>query len=420
MNHEASIKGFWWHPDMPQNRWFGVLENNRDAGILLTCHAETGNYSFIEQHAGATFHGRDEKGSPVTLLLTSRDGGSKSGGLETLRLRPGYVLVGAHVVDKQSIKARNLSVQIQHLYGWLGLTGFNRKIDFSASGKVNISYEQPDLKSFVIYSGEKINFGLETNYSANFMSQSISEDAVVSMGLESGFNFEEAWSFIIALRMLLHLATLKPIYAVSMSLRGLRDFGNAEVGPNDSISIWSRNFQEAKTDIPVNGLWVFRYSDVEQDFGLFFSKWLDYRTQYEEALNCYSSTVYHKLPSTLKLLCLTQALDAYHGVRFNSHSQRRFKHKVEDLCELNKDSLSGLVGDIDEFATQVKDTRDYYTHHNPKDLIARNVVRGSAELIRLNEKLAILFQSCVLRDIGIPANRLSRLRRQVAGEIVEF
>jgi hypothetical protein len=47
-------------------------------------------------------------------------------------------------------------------------------------------------------------------------------------------------------------------------------------------------------------------------------------------------------------------------------------------------------------------------------------VAKKAALIRLNEKLELLFQMCVLADIGIPADRLPNLRRQLATEIVDF
>ncbi len=54
------------------------------------------------------------------------------------------------------------------------------------------------------------------------------------------------------------------------------------------------------------------------------------------------------------------------------------------------------------------------------DLADRKVVTNPVDLIRLNEKVAIVFQSCVLSDIGIPPERFCRLRRQMATEIVQY
>jgi hypothetical protein len=82
-------------------------------------------------------------------------------------------------------------------------------------------------------------------------------------------------------------------------------------------------------------------------------------------------------------------------------------------------SLSGLVANRDAFAAEVAKTRNYYTHHNPDDL-ATGAVAKRAELVRMNEKLRLVFQMCVLTDLGIPADRFNRLRRQLATEIMDY
>ncbi|MGO9586377.1 MAG: hypothetical protein ACLP2Y_09295 [Limisphaerales bacterium] len=50
---------------------------------------------------------------------------------------------------------------------------------------------------------------------------------------------------------------------------------------------------------------------------------------------------------------------------------------------------------------------------------AGRVVKG-AKLIRLNEKLKLIFQMCVLTEMGIPAERFPRLQRQLADDIIEL
>jgi hypothetical protein len=47
-------------------------------------------------------------------------------------------------------------------------------------------------------------------------------------------------------------------------------------------------------------------------------------------------------------------------------------------------------------------------------------VAEKADLWRMNEKLKLLFQMCVLTDLGIPADRFSRLRRQLATEFIDY
>ncbi len=118
-------------------------------------------------------------------------------------------------------------------------------------------------------------------------------------------------------------------------------------------------------------------------------------------------------------LSLAQALEAYHGIKFRSHRDRGLRAKISESATTHAVNLRGLVTDLDGFAAEVGKTRNHYTHHNPADL-ALGGVAERADLVRMNEKLKLLFQMCVLSDLGIPAGRFSCLRRQLATEIIEY
>jgi hypothetical protein len=414
-----TIKGFWWRPGEPDTRWFGILEQS-GSDIELTCYSDTSPIPLVDGKPGAAVHGRDEKGRPVTLLAIGKPGSSQSGGMDSVRLDVGYVLLGVHVTDRESFKVKAADVRMQQLYGWLGLTGFNRRMNATSSANVTITYDRQDWKSHLIGScGDKVCFGLETNHAMQFQSQKIEEEATVSFESDEGFDFQKVWDLTTAMRTLLHFAILKPVHTVTMRLRDVACSAERESTSVKRVEVWSKNFREPKTELPIDSLWVFRFADFADSIQKVLSYWLEYQAKYEEALGCYTTTIYSNLTSPVKNLCLTQALDAYHGVRFGSHSKRGLKKKLEELCSLSKTALAGLVDDIPSFAEQARDTRDYFTHHNPEDL-KRNVVTGATELIRLNEKLKILFQSLVLMDIGVSEDRLIRLRRQIATEIVEY
>jgi hypothetical protein len=47
-------------------------------------------------------------------------------------------------------------------------------------------------------------------------------------------------------------------------------------------------------------------------------------------------------------------------------------------------------------------------------------VAERTDLFRLNEKLQMLFQMCVLTDLAVLADRFNRLRRQFATEIINY
>jgi len=96
-----------------------------------------------------------------------------------------------------------------------------------------------------------------------------------------------------------------------------------------------------------------------------------------------------------------------------------FREKIEALAQKHSEHLKGLVDDAAEFADIVRDNRNYYTHHDPEIIKKGRIVSGS-KLIRLNEKLRLLFQMCVLNEMGIPTERFHRLRRQLASAIIDL
>jgi len=309
---------------------------------------------------------------------------------------------------------------MQQLYGWLGLTGFTRSVGATMAGEVKIEYQQPKWEKCSIGNGKTVEFGVGSNYSTQAHSQSISEEAGITFSSDTGMNLDAAWNMTTAMRTLLHFASLRRVYTVNMKLGGVSENGETETDPREKTTVWAMGFREMVTEPAYSPEWVFQLKDLTESLGSFFGRWLEYARDYDECIGCYTTTIYHSLPTPIAHLCLTQALDAYHGVRHGSHGQRNFKNKVEELCETHEKSLSDIIEHPSRFAKVVRDTRDYFTHRNPDDLEKREVVERSAELIRLNERLSILFQSCVLTDMGIPSDRLGNLRRQIARSIVEY
>jgi hypothetical protein len=253
-----------------------------------------------------------------------------------------------------------------------------------------------------------------------FQERRVREDAALTFRSKAGFSLGHCNELVSAVRLLLHLAVLKKAYPVWMTAyQNGHGYKLGDRWIDQDIEIWSSILREAKSELPIPDHWVFRFDDVRSNFAGFVRKWLDYTEKFAEALNCYSSTVYHPLTAQLAHLSLAQALEAYHDIKFQSHEQRGLRSKIKDLLTPHASSLSDLVANQDTFAAEVAKTRNYYTHHNPDDL-ASGAVAKRAELVRMNEKLKLLFQMCVLTDLGIPADRFNRLRRQLATEIMDY
>ena len=420
MNPPRQIKGFWWFPEQPETRWFGTLTLASEHGPKLEVFHEGGELFSQERAPSGVIHGRDERGTPITLLFVMPPMSSFSGAMTAMTFHAGYALLGIAVPDVESFAVHELRLKVQHLYGWLGISGFIRGTP-PASEEIVVRYRQPDEVRFQLTPNLELGLGMSFHMHNGAQDKSLNEEAWIIFRSAQEFSLRRCFDLVNAVRLLLHLAVLRPLYPVLMETR--KQGHGCQLGDDwisQDIEIWGSVLREQTDESPIGGTWTFRYEDFRNKFAVFFRDWLDYVETYDEAIGCYSCTIYHTLTSELRHLSLTQALDSYHGVKFKSHKVKGgFKEKIEDLTKAHVASLGQLVTDVSAFAEEVQATRNYYTHHNPHWLTTGKVAEKAA-LIRLNEKLKLLFQMCVLADMGVPADRLPGLRRQLATEIVHM
>lgn len=418
MSAKREIRSYWWEPDQPDIRWPGDLTLQHGCLPALQVSVERTNLCDDLHPMGRVLQGIDADGRPITLLFVTSSGDSVRAAAVTRSFHAGYALIGIALSDAASLVVNEFYVKLQQLHGWLGISGFRN--EGWVAGEFAIHYRQPKQLVFKIKPDLEISVGTGCRSNRSSKKQSLEEEAYVSFRSKAGLSLNQCRRFLSSFRMLLNLASTEPVYPTRLigfkNDHGLRINGQ---WIREEIEIWTPILREPESEHRLPGRWVFRFEDVRARFAAFVRKWLWYTVKFSEALGCYFATVFHELPPTLVHLSITQALEAYHGVKFQSHKQRGLQGKLTKLLMLHSGSLNGIVNDVKEFAKQAAETRHYYAHHNPEDL-ARGRVSSGAELLQLNERLKLLFQVCVLTDLGIPSDRFNRLREQLATEIVEF
>ena len=388
---KREIKSFWWAPDHEDDRWFGTLTLEPGETPHLELIVERLGPVTDRRPLGSVIHGKDEHGKPITLLFAGSSGESISGAVMKRTCIAGYAMLGIALPCANSFVAHSLRFQVQHLYGWLGISGFDRDQPNTLQDHV-VRYHHPDDQWFTISPELELALHGPVQAGDGFQERRIREDAALTFRSKAGFSLGRCNELVGAVRLLLHLAVLKKVYPVWMTAyQNGHGYKLGDQWIDQDIGIWSSILREAKSEPPIPGHWVFRFDDVRSDFAGFVRKWLDYTEKFAEALNCYSSTIYHSLTNELAHLSLTQALEAYHGIQFSSHHKHTFKAKIKELCDMHAASLRGVVDNVGEFAERVLCTRNYYTHHNPKCL-GTGKVAERGELFRMNEKLKLLFR----------------------------
>jgi hypothetical protein len=410
---KREIVGQWWLPSVPDEKWVGTLtlEPNKAPALSVTIPK---GFQFMEWKAPPpVIQGHNEHGGSITLLFPSWPQASAGMAMTQVKFSAGYAVLGLHLAASSEFRLNGLTLQAHHLYHWLGITGFQRK-PWDSGITYRIDYCRPGDQSFQITPNLSIEIHPTDHFSPGGPEPVIREDICLSFRSPSGLDLKQCQQLITALRHLLHFAALSPVFMLSIA--GTKEgYGHNLDGTfiPDDLTIHNSIIREPIESDP---RWVFRFADIQPRFAQFFAQWLEVLHRYDEAFNCYSTTNYHRLPHSVEHLCLAQALEAYHSTRFG---KARFKDRIEALAAQYQPHLVGLVIDPAAFAEEVRDNRNYYTHHDPAIKHRGKVVSG-ADLYRLNEKLKLLFQMCALTEMGIPADRFAILRRQLATDIIDF
>lgn len=419
MSEPREIPGLWWLPNAPADQWVGKLTLAPDESPKLQTTVQKG-HDYLAEKWPDTLHGCDQHGRPITLLYANCPSVSSSAVLSYQTWSAGYAILGIHLPGPEAFCVNTLYVSLQHLYEWAQMTGFQSigmSKDFTEH---SVQYRRPDDLNFTLDDERTVGFSFSFGFTPGPPKAEISEGVSICFKSTTGFSLADCNKLTRSIRHLLHFAVLKQIY--SLETTAYKEGHGDQLGESfikRQIEVCSSvNRLPVKSEI-LPDRWVFRFADVKANFGEFYAARLAYLQKYDEALGCYFSTIYHRLPDSVEHLCLTQAFEAYHGIKFNSHKARLFEEKVRELAEEHRAHLAGLIDDPADFATTVLHNRNYYTHHNPKWLQDGRVVSG-AKLYHLNEKLRLLFQMCVLADMGIPAERFVRLRHQLASRYVEY
>jgi len=416
MSEKREILGQWWLPGAADEQWLGTLTLAPDASPRLQVTVPKRYYSFKPSTPPPVILGKDKFGCPITLLFPGFSGSNGATSLSQLNFTAGHAIIGLHVIQPADLKVNTIRFQLQHLAGWLAITGFNNE-RLDLADPFRISYKPPPKPVFTLPSGRTLSLGTSWSFTSDQSRQSITENHQLEFASADGFSLVDSRELLTAARLLLHFATLRPVYPLSVTAE------KAGYGHTLDQRFYPHNIELFNSLIraPVDALtqddhWIFRFADLKKDFAKRFASWLTFCTRQQESLACYNTTIHHHLPDSLHFLTLAQALEAYHGIK---HGRADFKDRIRAVATELLPHLDGLVSDSASLAEAVRINRNYYTHHDPSIKKKGGVLTGAA-LYRLTEKLRLIFQMCVLTELGIPAERFVRLRRQLATEIIDY
>jgi len=409
------FKGYWWLPANPECHWFGNVRWRPGESPKFKLYYRTVDEAISPPRLQAeSILGLDEGGTPVSLLRLGFSKGSRPGLLSQREYIAGHCLHGIHVASRDEFRAHRVNLWAQYLSAWVREEGFVDERSFE------IKYESPPDRSFEITNGVTIHLCHKAQSFARNQQRKLSYQIFFSAEKKQPFNWRQAFRYIDGLVSLLHFACLRRVRPTAITFEHL-DHASviADVRIPDKIELFSGAIKSVEQKQLHEHDFVFMFGDVETRFGQLCRQWLEFCSHQKEALACYAPTVYFDLPDTLRLVSLTQALEAYHQGFYRPRRDVKLKDRIIELCNAARSRVENIVGDVDQFAATVTNSRDYYTHHHPSIRSRGNIATGS-KLTIMCYHLEFLFRLGVLRQFGLDADKFRVLVRQLPQRIIEY
>jgi hypothetical protein len=401
------IQAEWWRPTDMDKKWYGDVE--------IIPH-KSFRYEFYNNPDdivnGDTIWGITKCNIPITLLKCNKYNSVA------------YVVDGIHVnFDDKFIHI--LEFEVENFIGWFGV-------------------DTPPIKISI---SDEVEFKLKvcSNLNSSSTLKSFESVGIISITFKNGIALSESWDYIDIFKELIYLATLKKsdIKQISIYNCKLYTICNDTIHYTPVIIYTSNthNVCDKKFHAPD---FTFQYNDIS-DFNALIKTWMIYRSTYKEFLEVYSHVIYHTLTPWIKLLTLTQSIEAYY-LKTDKYPKTKRNAKGKDVDVTLEDKIKNIITDKKEilsrwkrvppdFSEVVIDTRDYLTHHLPKFLpsgkrnsgqpnerVGKSVSEDIDELMKLNETLVAIIQVLIIQDIipNITNDKLNFISDQFAVEYLKL
>jgi hypothetical protein len=418
-NRSKKFEGYWWLASNSERQWFGRLRWRAAESPKLSLQYRTIDEATASPPLQAeSVLGLDKAGTPVSVLRIGCSGGLRSGFLSDRRYTAGHILKGVHVTTRDGFRAHRFELRLQYLGDWLREEGFEDP--GSKNDEIAIRYSRPPDRSFEVATGVTVHVCHAARSVTRARQRKVGYDIFFAMEKKRSFSWKQASRFIDGLKGLLHFACLKPVKATGLSFENLdHTFELAGNRYPKQIKVFNASIAAPLKEYVHENNFVFTFQDVEAGFGAFCADWFEFCVEQKEALGCYYPTVYFTLPDQLRLISITQALEAYHQRFYRPKGDVKFQDRINELCRIKRQLVEKLVGDIEKFAAIVTDSRDYYTHHHPSIRAKGNVATG-IKLTMMSYHLQYVFRLCILSRFGLERDRFDVLLRQIPDRVVEY
>jgi len=425
--------GFWWDPAAPECRWPGTLRFDHVDGAVLTRTISYDPRHFFGWHQAREFDillGQAATGSLISLLRCFERDHSE--------VYANAVIVGLHVTSPDPAMKVAAAV-FEGLEDWWGQRALSDEPGLTYPN-ANFSYRQPDAVE--VHGDGTIRTSLR---SAGLVSAAPWR---VSIDEEIRFEFSASEAQPLSVFQRRAQACQDLLSIATLSYRGVKDLRMSPAAGGSGVGIGHFHAVPVFADPAENrphGL--FGYSDIASRERDVFGAWLAIAERLSVVRGLYMSGVYGKNFLELKLLALTQAVEAYHRrvyegqdvylepadyeqlaakpmkeaipetlpdslrqslrSRLTFGNEHSFRKRVGSLVEEYEEALAALAPSPKEWVGRIVENRNNLTHHPLLD--EEQSAPAQRALLQCNYVLRTLLEFCFLKSMAMSGAEIVEL-----------
>lgn len=445
MNEIKKYKGTWFIPELKSKPISGELNLYPNSRIELELLGHFPKDNPNKHLKIKIVNGFSSDGTLLTLVT----------GLEIVRKTnyPGtpyskitfsHLFIGHNFKTINEIQFEKVFVQYDNLDNWVNQSGFKITQKVSPNYEINIDYKKPENILYTIDNEMKLGFSFsvkgikETIYQK---SVSMEQDTNLHIEYSKPIEWEKLIQKVYSFQDFLTLAVFYVVYPQKVIFinKNIRHTMGSMSFPKE-IEYYYTKAQNLKESKYIDNIqMLFGFQEIKDDFEIIVSKWFLTEEQMKSSINLLMDNIYNsKVFTTNHFLNLAQALETFHRNTNNNYSMPKEIHKkmkdeilkntpdeyknwlkeklafsneltlFERISELSENihskSLKAFLESYKEFAKDVKDTRNYYTHFNKK--LEKKAKKGQ-ELFNLTEIMKFILIEHILFNLGIKSEKIN-------------
>lgn len=457
MKVNFSATAFWTFENSDKQYHGDLYLNKEEGGVIVYIRIpnEGGPMSYFNLPLEIPLiNGTTINGAKICLLNCSRVSTQSRIGLEEVYgYRAKYMLEGVNFENKEKAVFSKVRMSLPGIIKWGNVSNYIKP----ATNKREILIGLNTLQEIEIYRSDEytISYDLICSYPFRLMEEEITLEQTPYLIVESKFSHSLDWflDVIIKMKRLIEIAMgmqlqFDKMIAESPEIKLEFDNGHTQIKRIEVVHALAQPLNRNNTnDNGIGEKFLFNLNELIDTAN--FSKWQENLSTLEPIIELYIEDLYNlELSASRHFLNMAQALETYHSRFVCNGNLANYKERVEKIIEnrpksfkqedrelLLKGSHSIIslksriadlllanfrfrfytsIWDYIEFPDVVGDTRNYYTHYNPKK--EDKALKGD-KLINAYYVLRNILEYYILKELGFQEEFIHERTRERAKQL---